>query len=423
MRIPAAVLFLVSALAASASPTPSGAVGGPVRVPSDDLPEVVRRLGPLDGVIAVAISEDLAQAGAVIADSAVRGRTRLRLATLSDAGFTEVELPGVGRSLVFAPGGSELFVIVSREIRKAGAETFLVSVEPDSLKATRRTNLPATAADMVVDPRGELLLVAGENEVRTFRLPVVSSGLVYVVAGGNRSIGAIPGGQRILLGRDDGLFVVDLSDPQAREGMPVRERLLLPGRVSRIALRPDGMEGLLRLDNGDAYRIELDPLRVEAAGRAAAIAWPGDGRAPASPSLPSTPPPRPPPEAPLVLVVASPTPAPSNVAPATALPETAPTAPPALDKGRLRGVILGPTAELGAAVIVLGPDNLLHEAARATPGPDGAWVVDGLEPGSYRVMLDAGGGRQLLLDPPFRSARVEAGRETRVADIKILRSL
>ena len=72
--------------------------------------------------------------------------------------------------------------------------------------------------------------------------------------------------------------------------------------------------------------------------------------------------------------------------------------------------------------MLLGPSNLLREAARVRPRPDGTWSADGLRPGRYRVQLDAGGDRVLVSDPPYLILEVGARGTTDAPSIRVLRS-
>jgi len=89
--------------------------------------------------------------------------------------------------------------------------------------------------------------------------------------------------------------------------------------------------------------------------------------------------------------------------------------------GAIRGRVSGAAATEVVAVVLMGPDNVLREAARVRPRADGAWSVSGLAPGAYRILLDAGGGKALEASPPFRSVRLEAGGQVEVAPIEALR--
>jgi hypothetical protein len=87
---------------------------------------------------------------------------------------------------------------------------------------------------------------------------------------------------------------------------------------------------------------------------------------------------------------------------------------------QIEGRIVGNVA-LVEAVVMLGPDNILREAARVKPDPDGTWSVDGLDPGRYRIELDGGGDRVLVAEPLF--LMVDIGQTaTRVPEIRAVRS-
>lgn len=74
------------------------------------------------------------------------------------------------------------------------------------------------------------------------------------------------------------------------------------------------------------------------------------------------------------------------------------------------------------AVVVLGPNNLLKEAARVPVGPGGAWSASGLAEGAYRIVLDAGGGKAVETRPAFRMVRVAPGAVVEVEAIEAVRS-
>ena len=99
-------------------------------------------------------------------------------------------------------------------------------------------------------------------------------------------------------------------------------------------------------------------------------------------------------------------PAPPPPAPPARTPTTAPA--------QLRGRVTGPSAATVVAVVVLGPDNLLREAARAAPGADGRFELSGLAPGRYRVQLD--GGRHVPISRPGFHL-IEIGRNATPVEI------
>ncbi len=57
-------------------------------------------------------------------------------------------------------------------------------------------------------------------------------------------------------------------------------------------------------------------------------------------------------------------------------------------------------------VVILGPNNLLREAARIQPDADGRWGVESLAPGRYRIVLNGGGEHVIESDPRFATVQV-----------------
>jgi hypothetical protein len=116
-------------------------------------------------------------------------------------------------------------------------------------------------------------------------------------------------------------------------------------------------------------------------------------------------------------------PEPGIAEPASAEPEPAAEPPAHAEGHQVSGHIDGPAADRVAAVVLLGPDNILREAQRVRPGSDGWWWADGLQPGRYRIQLDGGGETVLLTQPPFVLLEIEAGKPVRAAEIRVLEAL
>jgi hypothetical protein len=259
----------------------------------------------------------------------------------------------------------------------------------------------------------------------------------------------------VLVAGDEAIGLVDLSDSYGPEGIPPRERVTVAWPVRSLASSPSGLRAVALLEDGTFLRVELDPLRVHEEGRGFAIAWPGEKMAyspapepiperepePAEPVREVPPPvlPAEPPEQARARPERVESPIPSTRAPEpVASPPSsrpvkaeppAPREPPAPQPrstpvpGEVRGTVRGPAADQVVAVVLLGPDNVLREAARVRPGADGAWSVTGLPPGAYRVVLDGGGKRFLETDPAFGTFRVEAGRPTEAPAILVIRAV
>jgi hypothetical protein len=438
-RIHAALgVLLAGALAASAAP---------VRVPGSAHPAAVVALGALDGIAALAVADDGSAAVGAFA-SAKAGRSIVRFARADGGAPAEIPVRGRVRALRFARDGESFFVVAAREPKRGPHETFLVRVETATLDASREIVLPRGAAD-ADGPDGATLLVVSDAELRTFRLPALTSGRLYRIDGRGRAIAAIPGTRRVLIGREDGIALVDLDDPQTRDGLGARARLATGAPVVALAIAPDAAAALARLEDGRVVRFRVEPLgdAVED-GTARAIAWPGERaqapvpepERPAPPKPEPVPPPLPEPEPPPVprpVPPAEPAPVPEP----EPSPEPEPPPPPepspepsfgvarpaepvvASAEAGLRGRVTGGASAEVVAVVVFGPDNMLREAARVRPGPDGAWSATGLAPGAYRIVLDGGGGKVLEVRPAFRTVRLGAGALVDVASMEALRSL
>jgi hypothetical protein len=85
------------------------------------------------------------------------------------------------------------------------------------------------------------------------------------------------------------------------------------------------------------------------------------------------------------------------------------------------GAVTGPSRAEVEAVVILGPDNLLREAARVAPDGDGRFRT-ALPPGSYRVVAAGKGGRVLICDPPYVTIRVDSMREVEAPALNVLRA-
>jgi hypothetical protein len=454
---------VVFALLVAGSGRGFAAAEGPVVLPSEDPPAVAAALGPLEGLLALALSRDGTAAAAAFA-SEEPGRCLLRLVGPQRKGTETLELPGIARALVFSPDGSRLYALVEKARRAGPEEVFLYEIVPETLRSTKGILLPPGARGLAVSPDQSVLLVASRDEVRSFRLPTLASGPLYRVPGDNLAIADLGGGD-VLLGRPDGLFLVRLLDPQGREGLPVREKASTPQPVVALAASPSGEAALARLAGGAIYDVRFDPLRAEEAGRnGAAVAWLGTPTPEEAPNHFRRRSQKAPPESAGELAVAArpiaepraalgpeknteETEAPKR--PVTGLePEREEAEPPALrpleaepapaepltpssaspgslgvvpGSGTLYGRLSGPARDGVVAVVIAGPGNLLRVAARIVPSRDGRWSSGPLEPGLYRVVLAGEGGRAVVSEPSFQTVRLEAGDRIELREFRAIR--
>jgi len=248
---------------------------GPVILPAGDIPESLRSLGPPESFVRFALTNDRSGAAAAGPLGAERKeRSTLVVATGGEPKLT-AQVEGEVRALRFGPDGA-LYVLLGRVRGKSDpGEAFVRRVDVASAEKPLEIRVPATAADMDLSPEGNALLVACRNEIRVVTIPDMRSPRLFRVEGDNRSIAAVSGTSQVVLGRTDGLVLVDLGDPQPREGLPVRERVPFEAAVTSLAAAPDRPALLARIADGRTLDVLLDPLRTEPRGTSSAILWPG----------------------------------------------------------------------------------------------------------------------------------------------------
>ncbi len=379
----------------------------PIVIPGE-IPPSLAALGDLSRVAAVAVSPDASRAAAAFPAGKEDDETRVAVSGLTEGWI----LDGKALVLRWSPSGGTLLALIEKIGRKGRRSAFLDAIDVEEPgRRPQRIVLPETARGLDVRSADSLLVIASEGDLRTFDAETLRSGRIFAVAGENLSVGFVPGGERVLVGRRDGVVRVDLSAPQGREGMPVESRASTDVPIVEIVVSPSAERALARGEDGRLFEIRVEPLEAASTGKkATALAWPGTE----APTPIEPPPPRPPEPAP---ETASPAPEP--------VPEPPPPAPvveepaPALPSGQVAGRITGKGRGEVVAVRLLGPDSVLREAKRVPLNPDGTWSADGLAPGSYRVVADGGPDRVLLCEPAFRTIHVEAGGRVEVDELQV----
>jgi len=296
--------------------------------------------------------------------------------------------------------------------------------------------------------------VASRDEIRTFSLPALTSGPLYRVPGMNAAVAPVAGTTRAVVAQGASLAVVDLAGVQDREGLKILDRTETGAAVRQLVASPDEAAALAVTDGGEALDVAFDPLRVAPRGRATAAAWPGTAPAPppapsppveasaapaagvaaatpppqAEPVLPPPPaaepekleekadPPPPEPASPSPPPVAPPPPATVEHAEEKAPP---PAAEPPSGPGTVRGLLTGPDVSDVDAVIALGPDNVLKQAARVAPDAAGRFLFTGLAPGAYRIVAAGKNGRVLVCDPPYVTIRLGPGESAEAPALSV----
>jgi hypothetical protein len=403
-------------------------------------------------------------------------RSRVEVRGEDPEGTVVVQINGRVRDLIYV-GTDRLYAVVHRPAKRGEGASDLVRIDIDSGKARPEMRLPPSARALEHRPLERSLLVAVRDEIRSVVLsPRVRSGPLYRLPGENLAL-ALLDDRRLVVAQDAALLVIDLNAPQTRSGTPVRDRLPCPTPIVALSAGADEGTALAGLADGRVATVGSDPLSLTDAGRGIVVRWrPPGAPPPVPPPRPSPPATQPPPgdavpegtapqverPAPLVPPVDAtpvepvtadrPPPAPEPSEPAVAPPtraesrsappslprppteveDAAPVPPAAEPPPAHRGGephpgtqilvrITGPAAREVLHVVLLGPDNLLREAARLEPDPGGRFEISGLAAGRYTIQLDAGGGRVLSSEPPFHTV-VLPGDGPIVADFRVLRA-
>ena len=305
-----------------------------------------------------------------------------------------LEIKGQVRSLAFTENDDALLAVVQKRSRRRPWDTFLLRIDTATAKTGRMVTLPRTAAGMALWPETGHLLLACDQEIRTFILPGFRSGPLYQLPGGNLTL-AHHSGSLVLVGRTGDLALINLEDPQGEEQIPVRQHVGIATPLLAMTVSSDGARLYGVTLDGEKVEQPLSMLNFSAA---------------ALPLKQATPRPEPmqaPEPVENVPVVVKEPPAEPKPAPEPE-PKPEPVPEPSMPAGdfQIYGSLLGAEANRVEWVVILGPNNLLREAARIQPEEDGRWGVESLPPGRYRIVLNGGGGHVIESDPRFATVQV-----------------
>jgi len=367
----------------------------PSLVPCDELPAAVAALGSKSEIESFGIAPAASVAVAAIRPSGEGGRSVLRIGRAGDAP-RDVELGGKVMGLVVSADGNVAYAVVRAIDRKGVARKVeLLRVDLATSRASVGLALPAGARGVTLAADGSTLFVASRDEIRTFRLPRLESGPLFLVPGDNIGVLPIPASSVVLVAQRLRLALADLAAPQSRDGLDLRQVVDAPAAL-RVLLPSAGDTGPIALsEDGSAWCVRTGSLPpAERAPDAAAQPAPVERMLVATPAAEAAPPAPPPAEV-------RPPPATTEVPRPAAVEIPVPA-----EVGAGLGTVAGPAAREVETIVFLGPDNVLREAARVVPDGKGRFSVPELPSGMYRVVAAGRGGRVLLCDPPYATVRV-----------------
>jgi hypothetical protein len=385
----------------------------PVIVPCDDLPAAVAALGVKSGIDAYGVAPAASVAVAAEAPSGDDGRSVLWFSRGGDEARS-VKLGGRVLGLAVTADGALAYAVVRAIDRKGALRSVeLTTVDLKSARATSGLTLPATARGLAIGAGGATLLVASRDEIRTFQLPALSSGPLYRALGENVGVAPIAGSSVVVVAQPSRIVLADLAGTQGRDGLALSQETAAPDRLTGM-LASTGDAGIIALaDGGSAWCVRVQAVPppppppeapVEAAPAPAAV--PAVPAAAAAADAPQDPPP----------AEAAPIPPPPAISAAPAVPAV-PAAP-----GTVSGLVTGPALAEVASLVFLGPDNVLHEAARVAPDKQGRFSAPALPVGGYRIVASGKKGRVLICEPPFVMIRVGSSGAVEAPVLKVLRA-
>ncbi len=391
------VLALASASRLPAEP--------PLVASCDELPSAVAALAPAGSIESFAVAPTAGVAVAAIATPDDGGRSILKFSRGSDAPRS-AQLGGRVAGLAVSSDGRMAYVVVRTVDRKGvlrGVD--LARADLEDAKVASGTSLPISARGVTIGADGSTLLVAGKDEIRTFSLPNLSSGSLYRALGQNVGVSPVAGTAFVLLAQPSRLVLADLSAPQGPDGLALSEEVAAPAALRGMVAAVGDADAIALGDGGHAWCV-----------RVRSVPEPPPATPPPTPA-PTTPPSPVPTPAPTPVPTPAPTPLP------TPSPQTVPVpSAAAAEPGTVSGTAEGPALSAVESIRLLGPDNILHEAARVVPDERGHFFAKGLMPGTYRLVAAGKGGRVLICDPPFITIRVDSSGAIEAPALKVVRA-
>ena len=382
----------------------------PVIVPCDPLPAAVAALGLKSTIDSYGIASGASVAVAATASPGEEERSDFWIARGGEEPRA-VKLAGRALGIAVTSDGNLAYAVVRVTDRKGAVRRVdLVCVDLKTARAASCATLPATARGLAIGDGGATLLLASRDEIRTFHLPDLASGRMYRALGDNVGVARVAGSSTVLIAQPSRVVLADLAGTQGRDGLLLSQETAAPAPLTgMVSSTTDGIAIVLS-DGGAAWcvRVKAAPPPPTEPRRSPAQV------APAEPAPAPAPPP-----------VEAPAEAPAEIAPPPEVPvpppiPAAPEIPTAA--GTVFGVIEGPALAEVAAVVFLGPDNVLHEAARVSPDDRGRFRASALPIGAYRIVAAGKGGRVLMCEPSFITIRVGSDSAVEAPVLKVLRA-
>jgi hypothetical protein len=318
----------------------------------------------------------------------------------------EISIAGKVAALLASPAGGAWAIVRESDRKGVDRRASLVPIEAAAGRIGRGVPVPASARGLALSARADAILVTSVDEIRTFVLPHLTSGPLYRVPGPNVGMAPAPwGGTVWVVAQAERVGLLDVSQPQGREGFALQDAAPSPMPLRALVAGPD-QAPLAVGETGDAWRLEIHPPE-----RAADVPPPIPDPVPLP--VPHDEPPMPPP-APKPEPEPEPVPTPAPAPAPTPVPDVSPP-------GTLTGVLSGPAMAGVAFVLALGPDNVLRESARVAPSADGSYRFQGLPPGNYRLVGSGAGGRVVICEPPFLTVKLEASQPVTAPEWRAVR--
>jgi hypothetical protein len=374
----------------------------PILVSCDEVPAGVVAIAAGGTIEAYGIDPAAAVVIAAIVSPGDAQRSVLRFAKGGDSP-RDVKLAGHVSGLALAPDGTSAYVIVRATDKKGGVRSVdLVRLDFATARVAQGATLPATASGLAVGRGGATLLVAAKNEIRTFQLPELASGPLYRALGDNVGVAPMADSSVVYVAQPSRIVLADLTAPQDRDGLALSQEAPAPAPLKGMLTATGDLGPIVFSDGGRAWCVRAGALPPPPVAPAPAAAPPEE--APPAAVVPAVPPPAQVPE------------------PEQVQQQQPPAHPSSGEAGTVSGVVSGPSVADVAAIVLLGPDNVLHEAARAIPDDEGRFSASSLPPGVYRLVAAGKGGRVLICDPPFITIRVGSNGAVEAPVLKVLRA-